>query len=57
MALYQYDLANKKRDLSDVLSTVVKDEPASSPILVLTLAKSHRPTSTSGMRIRSADAT
>ncbi len=27
MALYTYSFANKKRDLSDILSTVVKDEP------------------------------
>lgn len=27
MTIYSYDLKNKKRDLSDVLSTIVKDEP------------------------------
>lgn len=27
MALYSYNFANKKRDLSDILSTVIKDEP------------------------------
>ena len=27
MAIYAYSFANKKRDLSDILSTVVKDEP------------------------------
>ncbi|MCP3967476.1 MAG: DUF5309 domain-containing protein [Lentisphaerae bacterium] len=27
MALYSYSFANKKRDLTDVLSTVIKDEP------------------------------
>ena len=27
MAIYAYSFINKKRDLSDILSTVVKDEP------------------------------
>ena len=27
MAIYSYSFANKKRDLSDILSTVIKDEP------------------------------
>ena len=27
MAIYAYSFLNKKRDLSDILSTVVKDEP------------------------------
>ena len=27
MTIYAYSFANKKRDLSDVLSSVVKDEP------------------------------
>ena len=27
MALYTYSFSEKKRDLTDVLSTVVKDEP------------------------------
>jgi hypothetical protein len=27
MALYSYNFQDKKRDLSDVLSTIVQDEP------------------------------
>ena len=27
MTLYTYSFINKKRDLSDIMSTVIKDEP------------------------------
>ena len=27
MGLYSYSFQNKKRDLSDIMSTVIKDEP------------------------------